>query len=436
MSSIQIKRDLKAVFGICFGALVVVTIAVAAIYNSITATAEGAQTISMREIPRINIELNGITLEQLNSGDKKTNYYNNSLTVSLDSDISKYNDVTIRGRGNSTWGRPKSPYQIKFNERVDLNGTGATKKWIFLANYLDPTNLRNDLALHYAEIVGESNVVKGEFAELYINGEYVGLYYVCHKIEIDSKVIKLHDQNGILVEAENLHIEDSADGLVSENGSRFVISETVSDEEEDILTAGEDFINAYNFIEKAVAERDFETFIKYADLDSFVQYYLISEFTINPDAYCTSFHLYKNGTNDKIHAGPVWDFDYALANDQWVWGDEYRDNLDPYGLLFGSAPDQETTIQTLFFDLMKMPQFREYVNQYYRERILGRKNELLVYYDSRVRQIEKKAVRNNQVFNLGDFYENAFSLRKWLSTRYDFLDQTFGNNDIINTEIY
>lgn len=44
-------------------------------------------------------------------------------------------DVTVKGRGNTTWGLPKKPYQIKLDSKQDILGMGKNKTWVLLANY-------------------------------------------------------------------------------------------------------------------------------------------------------------------------------------------------------------------------------------------------------------------------------------------------------------
>lgn len=41
-------------------------------------------------------------------------------------------DVKIKGRGNSTWGMPKKPYALKFNEKVSLLNEPQDKSWVLL----------------------------------------------------------------------------------------------------------------------------------------------------------------------------------------------------------------------------------------------------------------------------------------------------------------
>ena len=52
-------------------------------------------------------------------------------------------DVKIKGRGNSTWGMPKKPYALKFDEKTSLLDEPEDKSWVLLANYADKTSLRN-----------------------------------------------------------------------------------------------------------------------------------------------------------------------------------------------------------------------------------------------------------------------------------------------------
>lgn len=57
----------------------------------------------------------------------------------------------IKGRGNSTWKGAKRPYQIKLDKKTDLLQTGDSadkaKTWVLLANFYDPSAVRNMLAL-------------------------------------------------------------------------------------------------------------------------------------------------------------------------------------------------------------------------------------------------------------------------------------------------
>ena len=87
---------------------------------------------SIKTFPTINITLNEITLKDINGGSKETKYEGNELVLSTDEGDSQFFDVEIKGRGNSTWGQEKKPYQIKFDQKVDLFDMGKSKNGCFL----------------------------------------------------------------------------------------------------------------------------------------------------------------------------------------------------------------------------------------------------------------------------------------------------------------
>ena len=53
---------------------------------------------------------------------------------------------------------------------------------------------------------------------------------------------------------------------------------------------------------------------KMIDVDSFAKYCLINEFCGNAESVASSFYSYKDGLDDVIHLGPVWDFDCSMGN--------------------------------------------------------------------------------------------------------------------------
>jgi len=54
----------------------------------------------------------------------------------------------------------------------------------------------------------------------------------------------------------------------------------------------------------------------YIDVNSFIDYFILGELSRNVDAYKKSAYFYKDKDSDGglLHAGPVWDFDWAWKN--------------------------------------------------------------------------------------------------------------------------
>ena len=131
-----------------------------------------------RGVPRININLNGVSIEEIDAGSKEVKYKGNELEVYDSNEIREFGNVELKGRGNSTWRANKKPYQIKFGEGTELFGLGKARKWYLLANAIDDTNLRNEIAFYLEGMLGMNCVFDGQFVELYIDGDYRGLYYL------------------------------------------------------------------------------------------------------------------------------------------------------------------------------------------------------------------------------------------------------------------
>ena len=82
----------------------------------------------------------------------------------------------IKGRGNTTWGMPKKPYRIKLDEKAHVFSRWGNKDWILLANYSDKTLLRNIMAMEISRICGMSWTPMMLSVEVYLNGQYQGVY--------------------------------------------------------------------------------------------------------------------------------------------------------------------------------------------------------------------------------------------------------------------
>jgi len=403
---------------------------------------------TMREgygLPIMELSLAGTDLEQVNSGAKETKYKGNSLTLSDGGVSQRYSDVELKGRGNSTWGMVKKPYQIKFADKVDLLGLGKARKWVLLANFFDTTHLRNDAAFYLSRMLGEEYALQGQYVELYVDGEDVGLYYLTHKIEIGKNLVDLRDPLGIVVELDDLHGAEEI-CYVSLKGDCFGLVDVVNEDNSEMAMEG--FLSSYNQLELAAESGDYERIKELADVESFAKYYLLSEFTVNPDAYTTSFFMYKDGNDDKIHAGPGWDFDLALANRVWVW-QKFEDFFSPemnrareieaIGGVYNSDSGEtvvlepELNISRIVYNMIKVPEFQDEVQRVYIERMSGHWGELEEYMINRAAEIWRAAEVDNEKWDReGDFVTEFVRLKDWMRRRFEHFEIEYG--DIVPIE--
>ena len=401
-----------------------------------------------RGVPRINITLDGVSLEEINAGSKETKYEGNKLDLYEGGEVREFEGVQVKGRGNATWMQEKKPYQIKFANKVDLFGLGKARKWVLLANALDMSNIRTDLAVRLEEMLGMKYRFEGEFVELYMDDKYEGLYYLTHVVEIGKVAVDLKEPLGVLVELDNLYwgVEKHYE---SGKGDHMVVKDVVNEGEED--KAMKKFMRDYNEFERAVVAKNYARVEELVDVESFVQYYLLSEFLVNPDAYWTSFYMYKDGMNDKIHAGPGWDFDLAFANRKWGnWmGEDFylptrtmvrRDEIlseevyENMGL--GDAVDwygMSQNLSNIIFGLMEIPEFREEVARVYREKLLGRTEELISILENEVERVRWVIDVDNEKWQKGDFVEEVKKMVEWIKERGEFFEREYSEGEGVFT---
>lgn len=373
-------------------------------------------------LPQVEIYLKDTTLVEIRESGKEIKYSGNVVTVTNRYNKTKFDNVTVKGRGNVTWNQDKKPLQLKFDHKVDLLRLGARRKWILLANYLDVTNLRTDAAFYLERLLGEKYAYNGEFVDLYVDDSYEGLYYLTRAIEIDKGAIDLKDPLGVLVELDNVYGKLEEKYYVSGNGEVFTAKDAVAEDNVDV--AMDDFLRDFNILEMAIKQKDYARIERMIDVESFAQYYLISEFTVNIDSYFTSVYFYKDGKNDKIHAGPAWDFDNSFTKGSVASNDQFTKRTDTDEYFERDA--QYWQWSKLYSRLIEFPEFEKAVRKVYMERMAGHKEDFLKYVTSQAEKISQAATKDRERWNKEDFIQGVEAMLEWIDARYDYLDREYG----------
>ncbi len=371
-------------------------------------------------VPEVRISLSGVDLETIKTGSKENIYKGNSLELVEQGKELEFDNIEVKGRGNATWAQIKKPLQIKFGRKVNLLGLGERKKWILLANYLDDTNLRTDAAFYVEKMLGEKYPYEGKFVNLYVDDAYEGLFYLTRGIEIGKGAVDLKNPLGVLVELDNIYGRLEERYYLTENKETLTVKDLVNTDRED--EAMQDFLGAFNEMELAIREGNFNRLAAIADIDSFVKYFLLEELISNPDAYFTSQYFYKDGPNDKIHAGPGWDFDASFNG----WGTflpdaphTRREVYDEY------LEDQYGEWSRLFARLIMMPEFQEVAGKIFEKKLLGKKEELISHIKRTANEIEEAAYWNNRKWGRRDFRESVDEVLEWVNLRYDYFEKQY-----------
>ncbi|MEM9546985.1 MAG: CotH kinase family protein [Bacteroidota bacterium] len=222
--------------------------------------------------------------------------------------------IQIRGRGNSTWGFSKKPYQIRFDERVEMLGMPEGKRWILLANYTDKTMLRNEVGFNLSRMSQMEWTPQSKFIELNLNEDFRGTYQITQKVEVSPNRVNIGNE-GFLLEVDQPERLDDDDVYFNTSCYLFNIKAPNVSEGDEKYTYISNFIKDF---EETLFRPEFkdpnEGYRKYIDLDALIDWYLINEITKNNDAqFHTSvyMHVIPGG---KLKMGPVWDFDISMGN--------------------------------------------------------------------------------------------------------------------------
>ena len=386
-----------------------------------------------RKVAKIEVLLTGTTLDEIKIGEKEDRYDGNSVILTDENgETMEFSEVELRLRGNSSLAQEKKPFQLKFANKASIFELGEAKKWVLRNNFLDRSYLRDDAAMKIAEMIGEDYARRGKFVEMYFNGEYEGLYYLLHRVEIGKERVDLRDTAGVLVEMDSLH-KDEGGCYFTYAGSCLKLADAVLEEEGWEEKVMEEFLTDFNKLEMAAEKGDYASAAELADMESLAKYFLISEFSANPDAYASSFYFYRNGTNDKIHAGPVWDFDFAFGNREWTWGEQiegfFNINNDQVRREEVFSENSDGNIAKLVYQLMDMPEFRAEVARIWQERMSGRKQELMLSLKKTASTIREAALKDAEKWDRGDFDTEVGALLDWIEARYAHMEEVYGGGE-------
>lgn len=274
-------------------------------------------------IPRIVIE----TLNHQQIKDRETEIPAKLQVWGEKAPESEVMDLTIRGRGNSTWNYPKKPYAIKFNEKQSFLDMPKAKKWVMLANYRDRTLIRNAVAFELARHTSLKWTPSGKFADVFLNGKFLGNYYICEKIEVKKNRLEL-ETNGFLIEFDANYDEDYKFRSSYKN---FPINIKHPNE-----PSNDEFVHIQSYIDTiecilygSCLNVNIQ---KYLNLHSAASYWIVQEVSQNEEIiHPKSLFAYKDSN---LNIGPVWDFDWqtftslkkGLRNKNYFLLDSLRKN--------------------------------------------------------------------------------------------------------------
>lgn len=361
----------------------------------------------------------------------------------------------IEVRGSSSQSFPKKSFGFETRDEngddlgTELLGLPEEEDWILYAPYTDKSFLRDALTYQLGNDLG-GYAPRTRVCELFVNGDYQGVYWLEEKIKRDKKRVDIKklipaDTIGDVLTGGYLLKVDRDDG----EGTYFVsaFEGTFPDEEirvvyedpegEDLHPKQKEYISGYfTAFEHALYGDDFQDptigYRGYVDIESAIDYFIICELGHNVDAYRLSTFFYKdrNSVDSLFHFGPLWDFNLAFGNvdyceSQYVEGWAYEHsgacgNTPLWWARFLEDPYYQDKLRCRFDSL--------------RETVLST-GSVLHYIDSLSTQLNASSGRNYDRWPIlgmyiwpnnfiGETYQEEVNyLKQWVNSRLAWMDE-------------
>ena len=239
-----------------------------------------------------------------------------------------------------------------------LSNGAKDKDWVLYAAMPDPSMMRNRLIFDtYAQMTGKWGV-DSKFVELIIDDEYMGVYVLMDKITNNENRVNITAADGFILKFDKTDVTDRFEDENSEKRNTFTTEKTGKSgigsygatfdqrfeieypEMEDMGTEKwVEFVNdnvkgKIEAFENALEAGNYTEVRKLIDYESWADWFIISEFAKNVDAYRASCFFVYDG--DKIEARPLWDQELSFNNTATTVGNGKGCN-SPDGLLIQNS---------------------------------------------------------------------------------------------------
>ncbi|MBO4906295.1 MAG: CotH kinase family protein [Bacteroidaceae bacterium] len=350
-------------------------------------------------------------------------------------------DGRIRGRGNSTWswyeygGDPliygRRPYKIKFNQKQRVMDMNADKTWVLLANWRDGSFMMNAFANEVGRYLDFAFTPHNRFCEVYINGEYAGLYQLCEQIQQGGHRVNC-GENGILLAFDaddGPALSPNATDNFWSNSFRLPVSIKYPKDEALTDSAKTAVITEFNRLEALIKRHNYNEVAAVLDIRSLIDFLIVQELTCNVELDAPrSMYIYQTDSDHVWHFGPLWDFD---AGFDFSWADMCTGHtyFSSQKLLYDTDPANHPNYSSgtrFFLQMFADPQF----TAEYKARWAEIKDGLLSYVFDRLDnyryQLTEAQARNDKrwpiyfstaTFERVDYNMEYAKLRNWVRQR-------------------
>jgi hypothetical protein len=362
--------------------------------------------------------------------------------------------ISINPRGHSSMNLPKKSFSMHTLDastnqtKVALLGLPAEEDWILYAPFEDKTMIRDVLAYHLSNQMGQY-APRTRYVELFLSvgdgplsmRDYQGVYVLVERIKRGKErvnIAKLDPEDnaepeitgGYIVKRD--HSDDGGKRFRTPRGGPYFYVYPKGDR---ITQPQRAWISQHlRDFEEALHGPDFDDpedgYAAYLDVPAFIDMHWLIELSKNVDGFRYSAYLTKD-RNGKIKVGPAWDWNRAFGNANyygghstsgWYWRNLRPNEISWYGRLREDAR----------FDERTKARWREL-----RQDILD-PGKVAATIDQFAAQLEEAQQRNFKRWPIlgqhvtcnhyvGDTFEDEVTwLKRWVERRIAWIDRQVG----------
>ncbi len=368
----------------------------------------------------------------------------------------------IYGHGNDSWSAQKKSYNLKLENRVDFLGMGENEDFVLLAGYRDDSLMSYVTTTSLIKELGFDHAPEFRLVNLYVEGEYAGVYFLAEKIEIDENrvdISNLYEQTkkmnnnyldgfeftewkdktssaeryyyeinkqpedltgGYLLEIDVEDYDAKESRFVSKRGVKITMKRARCSSKEQVNYMADYWQEFEDALYSETGKNHLgKHYSEYIDMDSFVMQWLLYEL-VQEGSMSSSIYFYKESdvTGDGLlHACFPWDMEhsyllYGPMQQMWLKDSE---TLSAYWSRFWIHEDFRTAVNEMW-KAKFVPVIDQMILEEAVETEEGTKN--LRWYEE---QIGSLSVMETSRWRKMNPYNRCQSIREFLQIRKDAL---------------
>lgn len=227
-------------------------------------------------------------------------------------------ELTIRGRGNTSWNMPKKSYKIEFVDKQPILGMPKDRDWALVSNYADKSLMKNYLMYHLSVKLESYYAPRCEFVEFFLNGKYLGVYLLTETIKIAKNRVNIpEDEKSYIVEFDGKYNKGEQVfffyAIKNDSVGRAFRVHAPKNADTETLKKIETYIKDFENYLKRIDSKEDNRLEQWINVDEYIKHYWIQEFSKNHDAVFYTSVFFSWEKDDVLKMGPVWDFDLSLG---------------------------------------------------------------------------------------------------------------------------